>query len=132
MDETLREAPYPFQAHLGFEIAEWREGFARFEQPMATHLANRHGNLHGGVHATLLDTAMGYAGCWTGDPERRQLALTLSLTVNYQGRSSGRRMIAEARKTGGGRRIFYAEGEVRDEAGVLLASATGVFKYFDG
>lgn len=132
MDETLREDPYPFQAHLGFEIADWREGYARVAQPVAPHLANRHGALHGGVHATLLDTAMGYAGCWTGDPERRQLALTLSLTVNYQGRSSGRRLTAEARQTGGGRRIFYAAGEVRDEDGVLLASATGVFRYLDG
>jgi uncharacterized protein (TIGR00369 family) len=132
MDARFVEDPYPFQSHLGFELTEWREGFARFEQPVVAQLGNRHGNLHGGVHATLLDTAMGYAGCWTGDPDRRQMALTLSLTVNFQGRSGGRRMIAEARLTGGGRRSFFAEGEVRDEDGVLLATGSGVFRYRDG
>jgi uncharacterized protein (TIGR00369 family) len=132
MDARFVEDPYPFQSHLGFELTEWREGFARFEQPVVAQLGNRHGNLHGGVHATLLDTAMGYAGCWTGDPNRRQMALTLSLTVNFQGRSGGRRMIAEARRTGGGRRSFFAEGEVRDEDGVLLATGSGVFRYRDG
>lgn len=132
MDPRFVEEPYPFQSHLGFELTEWREGFARFEQPVADHLGNRHGNLHGGVHATLLDTAMGYAGCWTGEPERRQLALTLSLTVNYLGRSEGQRMIAEARLTGGGRRSFFAEGEVCDEDGVVLATGSGVFRYRDG
>ena len=128
MDPRFKETPYPFQAHLGFEMRDWREGYARFEQPVRQALGNRHGNLHGGVHATLL----GYASCWTGDPERRQMALTLSLTVNYLGRSGGTRLVAEARKTGGGRRVFYAEGALRDEDGVLLASATGVFRYFDG
>jgi uncharacterized protein (TIGR00369 family) len=132
MDARFVEDPYPFQSHLGFELTEWREGFARFEQPVVAQLGNRHGNLHGGVHATLLDTAMGYAGCWTGDPDRPQMALTLSLTVNFQGRSGGRRMIAEARRTGGGRRSFFAEGEVRDEDGVLLATGSGVFRYRDG
>ncbi|MFP4451383.1 MAG: PaaI family thioesterase [Rhodosalinus sp.] len=132
MDRRFVEEPYPFQSHLGFNLTEWREGFARFEQPTLEHLGNRHGNLHGGVHATLLDTAMGYAGCWTGDPDRRQMALTLSLTVNYLGRSEGLRMIAEARLTGGGRRTFFAEGEVRDEDGVVLATGSGVFRYRDG
>jgi acyl-coenzyme A thioesterase PaaI-like protein len=60
------------------------------------------------------------------------MALTLSLTVNYLGRSDGQRMIAEARRTGGGRRTFFAEGEVRDEDGVLLATGSGVFRYRDG
>jgi uncharacterized protein (TIGR00369 family) len=132
MDARFVEDPYPFQSHLGFELTEWREGFARFEQPVVAQLGNRHGNLHGGVHATLLDTAMGYAGCWTGDPDRPQMALTLSLTVNFQGRSGGRRLIAEARRTGGGRRSFFAEGAVRDEDGVLLATGSGVFRYRNG
>ena len=132
MDPRFVEERYPFQSHLDFELTGWREGFARFEQPVVDYLGNRHGNLHGGVHATLLDTAMGYAGCWTGDPGRRQMALTLSLTVNYTGRSEGMRLIAEARRTGGGRRTFFAEGEVRDEAGVLLATGSGVFRYRDG
>src|SRR5690606_37903503 len=82
LTNPLIEASYPFQAHLGFEIAEWREDFCRLTLPLAPFLMNRHGIPHGGLHATLLDTAMGFATCYTGDPDRRQLVLTLSLNVN--------------------------------------------------
>jgi acyl-coenzyme A thioesterase PaaI-like protein len=75
---------------------------------------------------------MGYAGCFTGDPEIRQMALTLSLNVNYLSRPKGTRLIASARKTGGGKSTFFAEGEVRDELGELIATATGVFRYRKG
>jgi uncharacterized protein (TIGR00369 family) len=49
-------------------LTGWREGWARVELPVADVLGNRQGLVHGGVHATLLDTAMGYCGCFTGDP----------------------------------------------------------------
>jgi hypothetical protein len=53
------------------------------------------------VHATLLDTAMGYCGCYTGDPNRRIMALTLSMTVNYLSQVKGIRLIAEATQNRG-------------------------------
>jgi uncharacterized protein (TIGR00369 family) len=96
---------------------------------MTRHIANRQGLPHGGIHATLLDTTMGFAGCQTGDPDRRQMALTLSLTVNYLGQAQGTRLIAEARRTGGGKSTFFAEGTVRDESGAIVATGTGVFRY---
>lgn len=129
LDPRLVEPPYPLQAHLGMELTGWREGFARVEAPMAEHLRNRQGLPHGGIHATLLDSAMGYAGCYTGDPARRQMALTLSLTVNYVGQAQGARLIATARVSGGGRKTFFCEGELRDDTGNLVATATGVFRY---
>jgi uncharacterized protein (TIGR00369 family) len=81
------------------------------------------------MHATLLDTAMGFAGCYTGDPERAQMALTLSLTVNYLGQARGALLIADARRTGGGKSTYFAEATVRDETGALIATGTGVFRY---
>ncbi|WP_101067192.1 PaaI family thioesterase [Roseovarius salinarum] len=132
---TARDDPrdgediYPLQAHLGFELTDWAPDFARVELPLRPVLMNRQGLPHGGVHATLLDSAMGYAGCYTGDPDRRQMALTLSLTVNYLGQAGGTRLIAEGRRTGGGRKTYFAEGSVRDDDGALVATATGVFRY---
>lgn len=128
LDPRLREEPYALEAHLGFALTHWAPDTARVEMPIQDRLANRQGLLHGGVHATLLDTAMGYAGCYTGDPSRKQMALTLSLNVNYLSRPSGTRLLATARRTGGGRATYFAEGEVRDETGALLATATGVFR----
>ena len=61
LDPRLKEAPYPLQSHLGMELTSWAEGFARVEAPLAPYLMNRQGLPHGGIHATLLDSAMGYA-----------------------------------------------------------------------
>lgn len=128
----LREQSYPLEAHLGYALTQWETDRAVVELPLAPHLANRQGLPHGGVHATLLDTAMGYAGCYTGDADAPQMALTLSLTVTYLSRPKGVRLIAEARRTGGGKSTFFAEAEVRDDLGELIATATGVFRYRKG
>ncbi len=125
----LEEPFYPLQRHLGYRLMDWSEGAATIEQPLLTHLENRQGLPHGGVHATLLDTAMGYAGCFTGDPDRKQMALTLSLTINFVSRPKGTRLIATARKIGGGKSTYFAEGEVRDDLGELIATGSGVFRY---
>ncbi len=124
-----QEPPSGLQTHLGYELTAWEHDFARVELPLAPHLMNRQGLPHGGIHATLLDTAMGFAGCYTGDPDRRQMALTLSLTVNFLGQAQGARLIAEARRTGGGKSTFFAEATVRDETGAAVATGTGVFRY---
>ncbi|WP_425099795.1 PaaI family thioesterase [Tropicibacter sp. S64] len=132
MDDRFCEEPYAWQAHIGMVMRDWSEGFARFELPLAPFILNRHGNPHGGAHASLLDTAMGYAGCWTGDPERRQMCLTLSLNVQYLSRPRGEVFIATGRRTGGGKSTFFAEGVVEDETGEVIAKGTGVFRYRRG
>lgn len=122
------DPPTAFAALLGYEIVDWREGFARYELAISDKLGNRQGIVHGGVHATLLDSAMGLSGCWTGDPDVRGMALTLSLNVQYIGKARGTRLICEAKLTGGGRSVFYAEGTLADDLGTLVAKGTGVFK----
>lgn len=128
LDPALIEAASALQSHLGYEMTGWTQGFARIEIPLAPFLMNRQGLPHGGMHATLLDTAMGYAGCHTGDPARPQMALTLSLTVNYLAQAQGTRLIAEARRSGGGKTTFFANGTVHDDTGALIATGTGVFR----
>ncbi len=129
LDPRLLEPPYPLQEHLGMALSAWAPGFARVELPLAPFLMNRQGLPHGGIHATLLDSAMGYAGCYTGKPGRRQMALTLSLTVNYVAQPAGTRLVAEARVSGGGRTTYFAEARLTDDEARLLATATGVFRY---
>ncbi len=132
MDPRFQEPEYPYSAHLGMKMTGWSQGWARFEMALAPFVMNRHGNPHGGAHASLIDTVMGYAGCWTGDPEVRQMALTLSLNVQYLSRPRGVLLIGEARQTGGGRSTFFAEALVVDETGERIASGSGVFRYRRG
>lgn len=129
MDEAFREDPYAFAAHMGMQMVEWRQGYAAFDVSLEAFLMNRHGNPHGGVHASLLDTVMGYAGCWTGNPDQRQMCLTLSLNVQYLSRPRGQILKGEGWRTGGGRATFFAEAQIADDTGELIAKGTGVFKY---
>ena len=128
IDPNLLEPPSALQTHLGYRLIAWSTDFARIELPLEPFLMNRQGLPHGGIHATLLDTAMGFCGCYTGDPARQQMALTLSLTVNYLGQVKGTRLFAEARRTGGGKSTYFAEGIVRDDNGTHIATGTGVFR----
>ena len=90
---------------------------------------NRFGVPHGGVHAVLLDTVMGYAGCFTGCANAQRFTVTLSLNVSFLAQSRGNILFAEAWRIGGGRRIFFAEGQVKDDTGELVATGTGTFRY---
>jgi uncharacterized protein (TIGR00369 family) len=129
VDQALVEEDYPYQSVLGFRITHWAEDYARFEMPIARHLGNRFGIPHGGVYATLLDTAMGFAGCFTGSPEERQLAMTLTLNVHFLAQPKGELLISEGRRTGGGRSTFFAEGIIHDETGQKVATGSGAFRY---
>ena len=124
----LIEAPYPLQKHMGFYMTAWSEGFARFELPMEPFLMNRYGILHGGVHSVMADTAMGFCGTYTGDPEKRLMGMTLNLSVNFLSQPKGSLLIVEARKTGGGAKTYFAACDVTDDLGTLIAQGTGVFR----
>ena len=125
----LIESPYPFQDLIGFEMTDWTAARVEIRLPLHPALGNRYGLPHGGVYATMLDTVMGFSGCFTGSLDDRKLAMTLSMTVNYLSRPKGRVLIAEGRKTGGGQRTFFAEGRVTDETGELIATSSGTFRY---
>lgn len=129
LDPDIVEEPYPFQSHLGFAFAAWSADYCRLELPLTPALMNRYGIPHGGVHAAMLDSAMGFAGCYTGDKDAPRLAMTLSLNVNYLGQARGGTLIAEGRRTGGGRKTFFADGKITDEHGTVIATGTGVFRY---
>lgn len=131
-DAALLAETCGFQQIVGYRLTEWREDFARIEQALGPLAMNRQGVPHGGLHATLLDTAMGFAGCYTGQPDKRRLALTLSMSVNYMAQATGSRLIAEGWRVGGGRKTYFAEGRVTDDTGAVIASATAVFRYIKG
>lgn len=130
-DNLAREQanPTPMQHLLGLHLLTWEPDRAVFAYRVRPENLNRSGRLHGGVLMMLLDSASGYCGCFTDAPGGRVDAVTLSLTTNFIAGVREGRLLAEARRTGGGRSVFFADAWVRDEAGRLLASSTGTFKY---
>ncbi len=129
LDPSVDEAPYELQKHLGFQLTHWDTAWARRDLPSAPRLMSRAGRPHGGISATRLGTVMGFAGCYTGTPEHKKLALTLSLTTNFLSRPKGKGLIAEGHRTGGGQRTFFAEGTISDETGEIIARGSGAFRY---
>ena len=124
----LNEPCSGFQKHMGYELVEWSDGFAKLIMPIGPHLLNREGIPHGGALATVLDTTMGFAGSYTGDPDKPHIVMTLNLSVNYMAKASGTRLITTANVTGGGYKTFFAKASVSDDLGTVAATATGVFK----
>ena len=119
------ELPQPPLASLmDFQIVELAEGRAVFAVDPAEYHYNPIGVVHGGLAATLLDSAMGCAvhsmlPAGTG-------YTTLELKVNFIRAMTAEtgRVRAEGKLIHLGARTATAEGRVIDESGKLYAHAT--------
>ena len=115
---------------IGYHLTAWREGEAEIGLEVDARHMNRSGRLHGGVLATVIDAACGFAGCYEAPPGRGRRAMTLSLNTQYIGPvPAGTRLTASARRSGGGRRIFFSTCEVRDQDGRLVATGSVTYRY---
>jgi EmrB/QacA subfamily drug resistance transporter len=117
--------PPPIAMTLGFEFVEAEQGRAVFAVQPAEYHYNPIGVVHGGLAATLLDSAMGCAVHTT--LEQGVAYTTLELSVNYVRaitRETGR-VVCEATVVHRGGTIATAEGRlVAAESGKLLAHGT--------
>lgn len=120
------------QSHLGYRLVEWAENHAVVELELKDHHRNRAGILHGGVLATLIDTASGYSVCYCPVPGNVRKTLTLSLTTNFLGMAKDGVVRVVGRKQGGGRKIVFTEATAYNADGDVIGTATGTFKYHRG
>ena len=125
-------ADSPFNALIGFRISEWRDDEVVLELALRPELLNRSGILHGGVLATLIDAAGGFAGCYSATPGEPRRALSLSLTTNFTGQARDGTVRVVARRRGGGRKVFFSSIEVFNAAGDLIALGEGTYRYRRG
>ena len=91
---------------------------------------NLMGTLHGGLIATLADTATGLALRTRLDLDASFATTQLSVTFLAPGRQGW--ITARGRVVKAGRRFGYAEADVVDEEGTLLARATATFSISPG
>ena len=121
-----------FNSLIGFELIEWRSDHAVLQLVIESKHLNRSGVIHGGVLATMIDAACGYAGCYCETPGNVRAALTLSLTTSYLGSTSSGVLHCTAKKRGGGRRIFNATAEILTEDGAMIALGQSTYRYRSG
>ena len=114
----------PISALLDFGLAEVAEGRAVFAVEPAEYHYNPIGVVHGGLAATLLDSAMGCA-IHSALPAGAGYT-TLEIKVNYIRAMTANMgtVRCEGKLIHLGSRTATAEGRVLDEAGKLYAHAT--------
>lgn len=127
VDETGAQRLVGFVVDLGPG-----DGRARCRLDIGPQHLNRHGVLHGGLSATLLDAASGFTASLALDPRAETPVLTVALDTQYQKPARSGRVTAEGRLTGGGRSLMFVAADLTDEEGRLIASSTGIFKRIEG
>jgi uncharacterized protein (TIGR00369 family) len=121
-----------FQDLLGYHLAEWTEDRAVLELMVERKHCNRAGFVHGGVLATLIDTACGFSATYCPVPGRVRRVMTVQLTTSFTGQARQGLIRAVGRKRAGGSRIVFCSAEVLDQAGTLIAMGEGSFRYRSG
>ena len=120
-----RVPPAPIAAHFGMRWERIEPGEVVAVAEPDESLYNPIGMVHGGVAATMLDSVVGCA-VHTTLPAGVGYA-SVELKVSYlRAIHAGRGEIrATGRVVKEGSRIAFAEGEIRDAEGKLLATASG-------
>lgn len=105
------------------------DGRGRCRLTLTGDHTNRHGVLHGGIAASLLDNAMGATASLTVDPDGRAPFLTITMSMSFLAPArEGAALVATGRVTGGGRALVFVDGVLEDTEGTPIATASGVFK----
>jgi len=119
-------ASSPYYQAMGMSIAEASEGRVAIRVALQTSQLNADGILHGGVLPAIADGAMGNA-LRTLYGSTAQV-LTAEVHLHYLRPVVGGALLADGRVVQSGRRLSFAEVEIRDEAsGRPVARGSGVF-----
>jgi uncharacterized protein (TIGR00369 family) len=132
MAEPQYQSDSPFLDMLGTKVEEWRDGYARISLEVKPEHLNRAGVVHGGVLATMLDHGGGFCGLFCDVPGNARYGMSLSLTCNFISQSKTGRIEVVGQRVKAGRKMYFAETEVRDAEGNILAKGTSVHRYRSG
>ena len=115
----------PFLSFVGVEIGESENGLGRVSLAVQPHHLQAAGQVHGGLLAVLVDTALFRAV--RSLLKRGQRTTTIELKVNFlEGTSSGR-LTASAKIVGNSDQLMVGEVEVANDEGRLVAQGLGTF-----
>jgi len=127
---TGQVPPPPIGDLVGIKLVEVKPGESVFTLQADGRHANPMGTLHGGVLCDLGDGAMGAAVATTLD--EGQTYTTLELKVNFFKPVWKQALTARGRVVKRTRRLAYAEADVLDEQGSLVAKLSCSCLVLDG
>ena len=111
----------PFAKLLGIELEDVQAGVATLALDIREEMKQNHGVVHGGVVASLIDSAAAFAVISILSPDER--ATTADLTISYLRPLTQGRTKCTARVLRAGRRLIVVSAELSDDAEKLAATA---------
>lgn len=111
----------PFYRLIDMKIEEVRDNYARLSIEICRKHIQFLGTVHGGVIASLADSAAAWAIYGSGNPSGRPV--TIEMKINFLKPVKSGRIIAEARNIHRGSRIFVSDVEVKDNGEDLIAKS---------
>ncbi len=115
-----------FPGYVGLRLEEVRLDYARMRLPYRREIDQPQGVVHGGALATLADTVV-VPAIGSAYDDRRAL-LTVGMTIQYLEAVVGEDAIAEGWVEKRGRSTCFCRVEIRTASGVLVATASVVYK----
>ena len=109
----------PFYRHLGMRVTEAADGTSRLRLPVTESMKNLYGTVHGGLLATLVDSACGVA--LATRLVRGESLVTMDLRINYLLPVQEGTLVAEGKVLHRGRKTGVAEACILDQTGRLVA-----------
>ncbi len=114
-----------FMADMGIVQLKAEDGEASLELELAPGHMSRANRAHGGVLFTMLDSTLGRA-ILSKLPQGRGCA-TVEMKINYFRPVQHGTITSHARLKEMTKRLAYAEGEILNDEGKVLARASGTF-----
>jgi len=115
---------------IGYKLRSKAKGYAELELTVEAKHLNRLEVPHGGVLATLIDTATGYAVALAKGPDQILPAVTISLSMQFLGQAKvGDVLVATGQHIGGGRTVGYATAEIKTADGRAIARGDATFRF---
>lgn len=114
-----------FSKLIGMKLVDLKLDEAAISIEMRDDLRQPSGVLHGGVTATLIDTAMAFAV--RTRLERNEATATIDLTVHYLRPHITGIFTCTAKVVRAGKRIFTVSAEVHNDEGKLIATAISTY-----
>ncbi|MCM3705672.1 MULTISPECIES: PaaI family thioesterase [Cytobacillus] len=118
----------PFWNFIGLELRELREGYVLLALPIQKDFINVRNSVHGGIYASVMDTAMGMAGRSLGYDE----VATIHLNIQYLKSVMEGTVNSEAEIIHQNRSTVLIESRLMNEDGELIGHCTGTFKLSKG
>ena len=128
VQDSVHGAPYP--ALIGLRIAQLEFDRCRIDLDLAQRHLQPFGIVHGGVLATLIDTATFWAG-FMRLPEDAGL-VNVDLKLNYLKAVARGRLRVEGECLRAGRQLSYTQASVFDEKDELVAHGTSTLMALPG